>query len=292
MNRFELSGVFAALAAALLLAGCATSETSAPISDRSAYSARHSAPVPAGAQKLGAPRDSGRIHTVAKGDTIYNISLRYGLDSRQLAVLNDITDPTQLSIGRELRLPESVTEPRAPEVNPEIRVQSVTDYEPMPEGTTVAAKPAPAVERIEAEEVKTAETQTRTASALPAVVPGTRFLWPARGEVISDFAKNGMGLDISGVEGDIVVAAGDGEVIFVGDTVKGYGQLVIVKHAPTIVTAYGHNSKIVVKRGERVKAGQKIAELGKTEAQTPRLRFEVRDKGKPVDPTRYLSARR
>ena len=103
------------------------------------------------------------------------------------------------------------------------------------------------------------------------------MIWPVRGTVLSDFAKNGKGLDIGAAAGSVVVSAGAGEVIFVGSGVKGYGQLVIVRHTPTLVTAYGHNSKIVVQTGDKVKAGQKIAESGNTEAERPMLRFEVRD---------------
>ena len=121
-----------------------------------------------------------------------------------------------------------------------------------------------------------------------AVVPGTRMIWPVRGTVLSDFAKNGKGLDIGAAAGSVVVSAGAGEVIFVGSGVKGYGQLVIVRHTPTLVTAYGHNSKIVVQTGDKVKAGQKIAESGNTEAERPMLRFEVRDRGQPVDPMKFL----
>ena len=100
------------------------------------------------------------------------------------------------------------------------------------------------------------------------------------------------GVQPGGKVGSIVVAAGAGQVLFVGDGVKGYGNLVIIKHSPTIVTAYGHNSKIVVKVGQSVKAGQKIAELGQSDASEPMLRFEVRDKGKPVDPMRFMAPRR
>ena len=114
------------------------------------------------------------------------------------------------------------------------------------------------------------------------------MIWPVRGTVLSDFAKNGKGLDIGAAAGSVVVSAGAGEVIFVGSGVKGYGQLVIVRHTPTLVTAYGHNSKIVVQTGDKVKAGQKIAESGNTEAERPMLRFEVRDRGQPVDPMKFL----
>lgn len=139
---------------------------------------------------------------------------------------------------------------------------------------------------------RAAEAKGKVASAVESVqaaVPGARFIWPVRGKVLSTFAQNGKGLDISGAVGSIVVAASAGEVLFVGNSVAGYGNLVIVKHTPTLVTAYGHNSKIVVKPGDRVKSGQKIAEMGKDDQGRAVLRFEVRDKGRPVDPMTHLT---
>ena len=125
----------------------------------------------------------------------------------------------------------------------------------------------------------------------PKTVPGTRMIWPANGKILSGFAANGKGLDIGGVEGDLVVAAGAGTVLFVGENVKGYGNLVIIKHSDSVVTAYGHNRKIVVKTNDRVKAGQKIAEMGSFNG-VPQVRFEVRLRGKAVNPAEYLPARR
>lgn len=291
----------AAAAAAALLAGCSSLDRgSVPIVDRSEYSQASGGDryVP------GSARDSGRTHTVAPGDTLYNISVRYGLDTRELAQLNAISDPTQLRLGQVLHLPESVREPRSLSDASGVRVTRVTQAAPISEATvaktptvtntpasegTSAAAGAKAAEPAGAAK---APAPAQTAQKLPAVVPGTRLLWPARGEVLADYAKNGKGLDIGGTVGSVVVAAADGQVLFVGDGVKGYGNLVIIKHTPTIVTAYGHNSKVVVKVNDRVKAGQKIAEMGDTDADRPMLRFEVRDKGKPVDPMKYLPAQR
>lgn len=278
----------------IILTGCSSLEPSpVPIVDRSDYSdasAARSRPA-----ATGTVADSGRTHTVAPGDTLYNISLRYGLDARELAQLNAVSDPTQLRLGQVLHLPPSVTEPREASVAPGVRVNRVTQLAPIEEATVVktptdSPETTPVIAAPKA--APKAAEPSKTQTAAPVVVPGTRMLWPARGPILADFAKNGKGLDIGGTEGSIVVAAGDGQVLFVGDGVKGYGNLVIIKHSPTLVTAYGHNSKIIVKLNDRVKAGQKIAELGKTEASEPMLRFEVRDKGKPVDPMKYLAPRR
>ena len=218
-----------------------------------------------------------------------------------LAQLNGISDPTQLRLGQVLHLPESVTEPKPMTIASGVRISRLEAAEP-------AAKTTPAPEadaeqgsapaektsltNTPSEPSKEASASVQTTKPIQPAVPGTKLIWPARGPILSDFAKNGKGLDIGGKVGSIVVAAGAGQVLFVGDGVKGYGNLVIIKHSPTIVTAYGHNSKIVVKVGQSVKAGQKIAELGQSDASEPMLRFEVRDKGKPVDPMRFMAPRR
>lgn len=284
------------------LAGCSSLEPgSVPIVDRSEYS--DAGAKPSRPALTGTVSDSGRTHTVAPGDTLYNISLRYGLDPRALAQLNAVTDPTQLRLGQVLHLPPSVSEPRPAAVAPGVRVSRVTQPAPIEEATVVKTPTdSPETTPVISEAKTNAPAESAAAQPKPApqkadagtpvAVPGTRMLWPARGPILADFAKNGKGLDIGGTEGSIVVAAGDGQVLFVGDGVKGYGNLVIIKHTSTLVTAYGHNSKVVVKLNDRVKAGQKIAELGKTDAPEPMLRFEVRDKGKPVDPMKYLAPRR
>lgn len=282
------AALFAGAAAAALLSGCSSLEPApVPIVDRSDYSEASSrAGSTTGTSLI---RDSGRTHVVAPGDTLYNISVRYGLDSGELARLNAVSDPTQLRLGQVLHLPESVREPRTPVVAGGVRVSRVTTGDTSQ--TSTASKPAEKTAETAAGSASV-QTPDKTEAQAPVVVPGTRMLWPARGNIIADYAKNGKGLDIGGTAGSVVVAAADGTVLFVGDGVKGYGNLVIVKHSPTLVTAYGHNSKVVVKLNDKVKAGQKIAEMGSTDADQTMLRFEVRDKGKPVDPMKYLAPKR
>ena len=275
MKAFPLRACGMAVGAAVLLGGCSSLPLGdVPIVDRSVpTSGEHTT---AGSQSssfapLGDVRDSGRTHTVTVGDTIYNISVRYGVTPSALMQLNAVTDPTQLAIGRVLHIPESTAAPREVTMPEGVRVNRIEHVAPI---EAAAVSPAPAAKAAE--------------KPAAAVVPGTRMIWPVRGTVLSDFAKNGKGLDIGAAAGSVVVSAGAGEVIFVGSGVKGYGQLVIVRHTPTLVTAYGHNSKIVVQTGDKVKAGQKIAESGNTEAERPMLRFEVRDRGQPVDPMKFL----
>lgn len=303
---FERSALALAVAGALLLSGCSTLDSgSVPVVDRSYYGSGSSAVVEtrAEAEAPGRATDSGRTHTVAPGDTLYNISLRYGLDARELARLNAIDDPTQLRLGQVLRLPESVKAPTSV-ASSGVRVSRVTGIADEPEETAPIETPVvryPAEKSSQTAAITNTPDADKAAAEKPvaakpaaehAMVPGTQLLWPSRGPVRADYAATKMGLDIGGTKGDVVVAAGAGTVLFVGDGVKGYGNLVIVKHSPQIVTAYGHNSKIVVKVGDKVKAGQKIAELGEAPNGTPTLRFEVRDRGKPVDPMKYLAPRR
>lgn len=290
--------------AALLVAGCSTVDTTTvPMVDRSSYDRDTAAPILSstadgtGAMTLLAPgsvKDSGRVHTVAPGDTLYNISLRYGFEPQAFATLNAVSDPTALRIGQTLRLPVSTKAP-VTTANPTVRVSRITDLSTnTPEPTST--EPAEETEAAAPVSGKTASETKPAAKEEPApqppkTVPGTRMIWPANGKILSDFSANGKGLDIGGVEGDLVVAAGAGTVLFVGENVKGYGNLVIIKHSDSIVTAYGHNRKIVVKTNDRVKAGQKIAEMGSNNG-VPQVRFEVRLRGKAVNPSEYLPARR
>lgn len=281
-------------AAALVLAGCSSLPPGeVPIVNRNVASGSSTAldsPM-----KLGGVSDSGATHTVAPGDTIYNISQRYGVNVSDLMQMNAITDPTTLRLGQVLRLPRATRAP-VTTASSAVKIHRLEAQAPIETSTVIApAETSSSEPVIKAAEEKTPEAKpaaqeakTPAKTEAPAVIPGTRFLWPARGPILSDYAKNGKGLDIGGTAGSVVVAAGAGQILFVGGGVKGYGNLVIVKHTPTLVTAYGHNSKVVVKPGDQVKAGQKIAEMGSTDADRVMLRFEVRDKGQPVDPMKYL----
>ncbi len=309
---------------ALLLSGCATQTTfgPAPVVDRSsALGENSSLEEPAMRLTPGMLTDSGRLHTVAPGDTLYNISVRYGLDPSMLAALNAISDPTQLRLGQVLKLPVSVTAPRAYTPNPNIRVTEVADGrstvssfgEPdatgaqpvsLDDGASVVAvnqptqgqsAPVTKPEATPAAPVVSAPVAAapvaEPATPAPKIVPGTRMIWPLQGKILTGFNKDSKGIDIAGIKGDVVVSAMAGEVFYVGNGIAEYGNLVIVKHSPTLVTAYAHNSKIVVKQHQRVKAGEKIAEVGDTGTNRQMLHFEVREKGTPVDPMMYLPRR-
>lgn len=290
----------ASATATLFMAGCSSVDLGpAKIVDRSSYQDSMTAPVesPNATILPGGVKDSGCTHTVQKGDTLYNISVRHGLNPEHLAQLNMITDPTQLSVGQVLRLPESVTAPREYVPNPSVRVSRLSDDEDLV-GMPLAA-PVPQAQPVNPTATTNAQTNAQSTepaatstpkTTLPAVTPGQRMLWPVRGKVLSTFAQNRKGIDIASVKGDVVVSAMQGEVIWVGK-LKDYGNLMIVKHSPTMVTAYAHLERVVAPQGTKVKSGQKIAEVGADAEGVSKLRFEVRDKGKPVDPMLYLNKR-
>jgi lipoprotein NlpD len=129
--------------------------------------------------------------------------------------------------------------------------------------------------------------------AAPAIADsGLAWIWPVSGKVIEGFDETrNKGIDIAGSEGDPVHAAGDGQVVYRGNGLRGYGNLVIIKHTDEFISAYAHNRQILVEQGQTVKRGQRIAEMGKSDADAPKLHFEVRRQGKPVDPLKYLPAR-
>jgi lipoprotein NlpD len=134
------------------------------------------------------------------------------------------------------------------------------------------------------------DTPAPTEPTKPEVVaePGIRLSWPAKGKVTTEFNETNKGIDIAGKVGEPILAASDGKVVYAGNSLRGYGNLVIIKHDNTYLTAYAHNSKLLVKEGDSVRKGQRIAEMGDTDTNSPKLHFELRVNGKPVNPTPYL----
>jgi len=161
-----------------------------------------------------------------------------------------------------------------------------------PAAPAAGTKPAMPPEAVAAAPVAPAAAPAQPAPPPSAGADDVKFIWPAKGAVVSGFdeAKN-KGVGIAGKAGDPVLAAADGRVVYAGAGLRGYGNLIILKHNNTFLTAYAHNQRLLVKEDENVKKGQKIAEMGSTDADRVKLHFEVRRSGKPVDPVRYLPAR-
>jgi lipoprotein NlpD len=235
---------------------------------------------------------SGEVE-VAHGDTLYGIAFRNGLDFRDLAASNRIAAPYTIHVGQILKLPGDHPRPTA-------LGRPVVQAPPHP----VHVVPPPANEPVvvpnvapPAQPQRSFVVQTPSAAILPADVSnvgGVRWRWPARGALVDRFMAGDatkQGIDIGGTAGEPVLAASDGVVVYSGSGLVGYGELIIIKHSDEWLSAYGHNRKRLVQEGQRVKAGQQIAEMGSTGANRDGLHFEIRRNGKPVDPQQYLPAR-
>ena len=261
-----------------LLAACGSSPRSpAPVEDRSARPSTQttgSPPLP-GAENAGKPG----YYTVQRGDTLTRIALEHGQAWRDVARWNNLGNPDVIEVGQVLR----VSPPGASVDSPGVVVRPV------------AAAASPAASRTATAAAPSAPTSPVPPSSAPSqntVAEDIGLVWPAQGQVIAGFdeAKN-KGIDIAGKLGDPVLAAADGQVVYAGAGLRGYGNLVIVKHNNTYLTAYAHNQRLLVKEDQKIRRGEKIAEMGSSDADRVKLHFEVRRQGKPVDPAKYLPAR-
>lgn len=256
---------FAVLVMALVLPGCANKGRLAPVEDHSIAGNRSAVRPSPGSENAGKPG----YYTVKPGDTLIRIGMDNGQSWRDILRWNKLDNPNLIETGQVLRVappqPDAVARPATPVAS-----------------SPVAAASAP----------KPASVQSATSGAtVDAAEEAITFQWPARGNVIAGFdeSKN-KGLDIGGKAGDPVVAAAEGRVVYAGAGLRGYGNLIILKHNNTYLTAYAHNQTLLVKEDQVIKRGQKIAEMGSSDADQVKLHFEVRRQGKPVDPVKYLSA--
>lgn len=272
-NRLEVPFTLAqraiCVAAFTLLAACATRLDNAPVVDRSGSlgttgTALPAAPLP--------PAPPG-FYRVKPGDTLYRIALENGQNYRDIAAWNNLANPNQIEVDQLLRVAPTAGAAMTP-----APVTGAAATAPLGSGpSTTAGAMAPSA-------TSSAATDTTVASSGPVT-----FAWPVRGHVLNNFddAKN-KGVNIGGIAGETVKAAADGRVVYAGNGLRGYGNLIIIKHDATYLTAYAHNRALMVKEGDAVSKGQKIAEMGNSDADRVMLHFEVRRQGKPVDPLKYL----
>jgi lipoprotein NlpD len=273
VSRFWLSAL-----TLLVLAGCTSSPRApAPVETRGSspkVSAPAAAPAAEVAKVMPGAENAGKpgYYTVQRGDTLTRIALDNGQSWRDLVSWNNLPNAHLIEVGQVLRVapPGAMVEASGVVVQP---MGGSAEVVP-------AAKPAAPA------------SAPTSASAPSANDEGLGFAWPASGTVVAGFdeAKN-KGLDIAGKAGDPVLAAADGQVVYAGAGLRGYGNLIILKHNNTFLTAYAHNQALLVKEDQKVRKGQKIAEMGKTDADRVKLHFEIRRQGKPVDPAKYLPAR-
>ncbi|WP_100640441.1 peptidoglycan DD-metalloendopeptidase family protein [Marinobacter salexigens] len=231
-------------------------------------------------------------HVVRPGETLYGIAWSYGRDYRELGSANGMGPPWTIRAGQVLRLDvrgtvqaggkaRAPTQKSTPAANTAARAPRVKPPAPSPANTK-----RPAVTRKP-------DTSAPLASRTQTVA-SVSWRWPHSGTVIAGYSASGKvnkGVDIAGKPGDAVRAAADGNVVYAGNGLLGYGNLIIVNHTERYLSAYAHNRKILVREGEGVKAGQVIAELGNSGTEKPKLHFEIRKNGNPVDPTHYLPPR-
>ncbi|OWS68806.1 peptidase M23 [Polynucleobacter campilacus] len=241
-------------ASLMLTVGCSTPRTKpASVTDRTSASPESTPPG---------------YYRVKKGDTLARIALDNGQAPRDVAqwniAANPSFNPNVIEVGDLILI-------RAPTG---LKSAKVADKKPAVDKADVPAQ-APAV----APEVSKPEVVAE---------PGIRLSSPAKGKITQEFNETNKGIDIAGKVGEPVLAASEGKVVYAGNSLRGYGNLVIIKHDNTYLTAYAHNSKLLVKEGDAVRKGQKIAEMGDTDTTSPKLHFELRVNGKPVNPIPYL----
>ena len=265
-------------------------------------------------------------HQVKRGETLFRIAREHGLDHRELAALNNITDPTTLREGQILRLRpaasvESSSVGSGVAVVSPVGVGAVVESRPLTGAAPAAVVSSPLREprggkepysdeahaRLNSQPAKatsavTAETPVATVApgaapastdkATTATVEGVVWAWPTTASIQRGYNVGGnKGIDFAGKQGDPVLAAAEGRVLYVGEALSGYGKLVIIKHGNDHLSVYAHNHRILVKESQAVKLGEKIAEKGRTGTDSVKLHFEIRKQGKPVDPMPFLPKR-
>lgn len=267
-------------------------------------------------------------YTVKKSDTLISIGLEFGYDYKDLAQKNDIHPPYLIRVGQVLKLkgdktvtanadqaedggvvvtplktestpispasaPPPLSEPVATN-EPPLLSEPKALREPYSEKALAAsvAPPKSAKPSDIAKPTDTAKTETTKAETATGDDEAIEWVWPVQGKILAGFneSESAKGIDIDGAQGQAVIVSAPGKVIYSGSDLRGYGKLVIVKHNKTYLSVYAHNSKILVKEGQQVSKGQKIAEMGSTDSDRVKLHFEIRRQGKSVDPAKYLSS--
>ncbi len=304
------------------LAGCANKPHRAPVEERTPVPytpAADAASVPAassdavkllpGAENAGKPG----YYTVKPGDTLIRIGLDNGQNWRDLVRWNGLDNPNVIEVGQVVRVVPPGVDPGAAASRPVTTARIETrplDSHPAgsaPPPVQAASAPASAVgsasagagtavATISPSTASAAVSPSASSAPAPAAVAGgdddVKWSWPAAGPLVGSFDESKVkGLDVGGKAGDPVYAAADGRVVYVGSALRGYGNLIILKHNQTYLTAYAHNQTLLVKDDQVVRRGQKIAEMGSSDSDSVKLHFEIRKQGKPIDPARLLPPR-
>ena len=295
-----------------LLVACAASDVPAPVVDR--------LPPPKGeASRASTPQTAAKLaergyYSVRKGDTLIQIALEFGQNYRDLVAWNNLQNANDIKVDQVLRVfpPENAaqtgsvtftsgveTRPLTPQP-PAATNKSVPKGEKRPYSDTALAdlqRPDSATSAPQDAGKTPDRVAEKPADKNPDAPPfasdddSIAWVWPADGKVMGGFSETRKGIDIAGKLGQPVLAAGAGKVLYAGSGIRGYGNLVIIKHSNNLLSAYAHNKTIFVKEDQTVAKGQKIAEMGNSDSDVVKLHFEIRQQGKPVDPARFLPGR-
>jgi lipoprotein NlpD len=296
------------------LAGCGTPRHSAPVIDRT--TGVKPTEMPKETVQTGPRRADNRgYYVVRKGDTLHQIALDFGQNYRDLVSWNNLANANDIRIGQPLRVipPEGAPQTGSVATSSGVEVRPLST--PAPAAANTSNKTGPRGDKRPYSEAALAELQKQdTAAQVPASVArnepakngekvpdvagpanaddaAVSWIWPADGKIVGTFSDGKKGIDIAGKLGQPVLAAGAGKVLYAGSGIRGYGNLVIVKHTNNLLSAYAHNKTIFVKEDQTVTKGQKIAEMGNSDSDAVKLHFEIRQQGKPVDPSRFLPSR-
>lgn len=304
------------------IAGCSTTRNSAPVVDRTLGGVKAKPAILKPDLKVA---DNRGYYTVKKGDTLIHIALEFGQNYRDIITWNNLSNPNDIKVDQALRVlpPEPGAIPDGAQIG-SVATASGVEVRPLPNPSVVQAavpaKTAPRGDKRIYSEATWAELQKNDTSPIlasatkivpsktvdatkpaekPTEVPnvavgdeeGVSWMWPADGKIVATYDDGKKGIDIAGKIGQQVLAAGSGKVMYAGSGIRGYGNLVIVKHTNNLLSAYAHNKTILVKEGQIVNKGQKIAEMGSSDSDAVKLHFEIRQQGKPVDPSKFLPNR-
>ncbi|HEY8100930.1 MAG TPA: peptidoglycan DD-metalloendopeptidase family protein [Burkholderiaceae bacterium] len=303
----------------MLLAGCSTTQRTAPIVDRNPD---YKKTADISKVTTAKPVDVHGFYTVKKGDTLFHIALDFGQNYRDLVAWNNLENANDIKVDQVLRvLPPTVeaggAQTSSIATTSGIEVRSLSATQPVqanaapnkvgplgnkqpysetallelqkPDAANYAVTALPPTEANPNE--KAVDKSIDTSSLINSDDKNIAWMWPADGKVVATFDEGKKGIDIAGKSGQPVLAAGSGKVMYAGSGIRGYGNLVIVKHTNNLLSAYAYNRVILVKEGQSVSKGDKIAEMGNSDTDAVKLHFEIRQQGKPVDPTKFLPNR-
>jgi len=306
-NRMNSSKIVALLlVVAGVLAGCGTTTKKAPVEDRNPQANKtQSAPTSATPVQPARPEDSATQYVVKRGDTLYRIALDKGQSYSDIVTWNNLANPNDIKVGQVLRIapPDATGGAGGVEIRPLASGVASAPSSNNKNGPRADKRPysdstLAEMQKNEQSDASPGKNSAKTIekpadkTTEPIIVDEIVWNWPAEGKVVANFDDNkNKGIDIAGKMGQDIYSAAAGTVMYAGSGIRGYGNLVIIKHSNNLLSAYAHNKTILVKEKQIISKGQKIAEMGNSDSDVVSLHFEIRQQGKPVDPLKFLPGR-